>query len=260
MNLDLYLDLIWQGETAVTLLLVFLRMSGFFFLFPVFRRPYCPTPVAVFLAIICALLIAPTLPGHPGGDPWSEIALEGIREITAGAALGFLAFLILVTGQMAGQFLDFQMGFFTASEVDPMLGVRVPLVGNYLYLLSMVLFLSFDGHHHVLRVLQESFTEVPLGTPLSSAVLPQVFSFMSWMFRAAFQVSLPVLACLFVTSVGLGILARTMPQLNLFVLGIPIRILVGMTMLLAMTGVYANFFRDGSGERMLDLFRLLRVW
>ncbi|MFO8059877.1 MAG: flagellar biosynthetic protein FliR, partial [Bacillota bacterium] len=177
-----------------------------------------------------------------------------------GGALGFLASLILVAAQVAGQFLDFQMGFFTASEVDPVMGVRVPLVGNYLYLLSMVLFLSFDGHHHLLRVLRESFTEIPPGSPLSSALLPGAFSFMSWMFRAAFQISLPVLACLFVTSVALGILARTMPQLNLFVLGIPIRILVGMTMLMVTTTVYASFFRDESGERILDLFRLLGAW
>ncbi len=255
------LDLVGQQEQAVIFLLVFLRMSGFFFLFPIFKRPYCPNPVSIFLALLSALLITPTLPGGaPGGDPWSQLALLGVREVAVGAALGFLASLILVTGQVAGQFLDFQMGFFTASEVDPVMGIRVPLVGNYLYLFSMVLFLSFNGHHHLLRVMRESFTEISLGASLSPAVLPQVFSFMSWMFRAAFQISLPVLACLFVTSVALGILARTMPQLNLFVLGIPIRILVGMTMLMAITGVYASFFRDGSGDRILDLFRLLRVW
>ncbi|MFO8059629.1 MAG: flagellar biosynthetic protein FliR, partial [Bacillota bacterium] len=72
-------ELMWGGDSGVTLLLVFLRMSGFFFLFPLFRRPYCPTPVAAFLALLCSLLIAPTLTPLPGPDPALHLVLAGIR-------------------------------------------------------------------------------------------------------------------------------------------------------------------------------------
>ena len=255
------MDALIQPEQSLAFFLIFLRMGGFFFLFPLFSRPYCPPQVALFLALVCAALLMPVVPDpHLAAvSDWGAVLLI-LRELAVGIILGFCTLMILVVAHVAGQFVDFQMGFFTASEVDPMLGIRVPLVGNLLYLFSLVLFLSFNAHHHLLVVLRDSFVQVPLGTPLSGVVLRHVLSLMSWMFRAALQISLPILACLFVTAVVLGILSRAMPQLNLFVLGIPLRIAMGMTMLLAMTSVYAGFFRESTGERVTDLLRLLRVW
>ncbi len=255
------MDAMIQPVEPLAFFLVFIRMAGFFFLFPVFARPYCPPQLALFLALVCAALLMPVIPDPQLGrvSDW-EAVLCILRELAVGITLGFSTLMILVVTHVAGQFVDFQMGFFTASEVDPMLGIRVPLVGNLLYLFSLVLFLSFNGHHHLLRVLCESYAQVPLGAPLSGVILPHFISLMSWLFRAALQISLPVLACLFVTAVVLGILSRAMPQLNLFVLGIPLRIAVGMTMLLAMTSVYAGFFRESTSDRVTDLFRLLRVW
>ncbi len=260
MAFELHLD----PMTALGFMYIFLRMSGFFFLFPLFSRPYCPVHVSIFLALLCAFLLAPAvqIDGEIAPDTISDMAvlLTAVREITIGAMIGFSALLLLLIGQTAGQFLDFQMGFFTASEVDPVMGTRIPLVGNYLYLFSIVLFLSFDGHHYLLRALKESFTIAPPGTPFSTAGIPAVLGFMSWMFRSALQISLPVMAALLLASVALGVLARAMPQLNLFVLGIPIRIILGMTMLLSITAIYASFFSDVTADHIGDIVRMLRMW
>ncbi len=250
--------------TVLGFLYIFLRMSGFFFIFPLFSRPYCPVHVSVFLAILCALLLTPgtEIEAVTAGDSVTDmrVLLAGVREITIGVMIGFSALLLLLMGQTAGQFLDFQMGFFTASEIDPVMGTRIPLMGNYLYLFSVVLFLSFNGHHYLLRALEESLTVAPPGSQLSIAGIPALLGFMSWMFRCALQISLPVMAALMLTSVALGILARAMPQLNLFVLGIPLRIILGLTMLLAMTAIYATFYRNASIDHIGDIVRMIRMW
>ena len=258
------IDLYMQPEIMITFFYVFLRLSGFFFLFPIFTRPLCPAPVSIFLALLCALLLLPNALEAAevavGETTGMAFILPAARELLLGLAVGFCSMMVLVLGQVAGQFLDFQMGFFTATEIDPVMGTRVPLVGNYLYLFSLVLFLTFNGHHYLLKALGDSFTVVPVGSSFSRAAIPPILTFMSWMFKCAFQVSLPVLAALLVASAALGILARSMPQLNLFVLGIPIRIIIGATMLMVMTTLYASYFRDVTARQIGDITQLLRVW
>ena len=258
------LVLSWDPEIYVGFFLVFLRTSGFFYIFPLFSRPYCPNAVRIMLALVTALLLAPTAELDPGvlavAMDWTGLVIPAIREMTVGVTLGLAALLILVAGQLAGQYLDLQMGFFTASQIDPVMGGRMPLVGQYLYLCALVVFLGFDGHHHVLTVLKESLTRVPGGAPFSVAGLPDLFGMMSWLFYASLRISIPVMAALFLASVALGIIGRAMPQLNVFVLGIPLRILVGFTLLVGLVPIYVAFFRDASSERLTVLFRMLAVW
>ncbi len=254
----------WETEGYLNFFLVFMRISGFFYIFPLFSRPYCPNQVRIMLALVTAGLIAPSASLHPdvatiAGD-WSMLILPAVREITVGAILGFTALMILMAGQIAGQYLDLQMGFFTASQIDPVMGGRMPLVGQYLYFVALVVFLGFRGHHILLIALSESLEWIPCGAPLSVAGLPHVFRMMSWLFSASLRISLPVIAALFIASTALGIIGRAMPQLNVFVLGIPLRILVGFTLLVAMVPIYVAFFRETASEQITVLFRILEVW
>ncbi len=259
------LTLDWPWPAGLAFMLVFLRMSGFFTIFPLFSRPYCPITVQIFLALLTAAMLGPGLimdavPLLAGRLEMLQFALLAVREITLGVALGFSAYVIIVVGQMAGQFLDYQMGFFTASEIDPQFGTNIPLMGNYLYLFTLIIFVGVNGHHHLLRILRESFTHAPLGAPFTPQALSPMFELVSWMFSAAIQLSLPVLGCLFATAVAMGVLARTMPQLNIFVLGIPLRILMGFVILLAGVPVYGAFLRGQTIDQLDQLMRILRAW
>ncbi len=254
----------WDTKAYTIFFLVFLRMSGFFYIFPLFSRPYCPTQVRIMLALVLAALLAPSTGLDPQvmatGVDWSALVVPAIRELTVGVTIGFAALMILVAGQLAGQYLDLQMGFFTASQIDPVMGGRMPLVGQYLYFVALVTFLGFDGHHVLLSVMRESLNVIPVGAAFSTAGLPHVFHMMSWLFYASLRISIPVMAALFVASVAIGIVGRAMPQLNVFVLGIPLRILVGFTLLVGLVPIYVAFFRETTGEQVGMLFRMLEVW
>jgi len=259
------LSIDWPWPISLAFLLAFLRLSGFFAVFPLFSRPYCPVTVQVFLALLTSALLAPGLAGEAvhlldGGLQMLQMGLLAAREMILGGALGFSAYVIIIVGQMAGQFLDYQMGFFTASEIDPQFGTSIPMMGNYLYLMTLVLFVGINGHHQLLRILRESFNRVPLGSPFAPEALTHMFDLIGWMFAAAVQLSLPVLGCLFATAVAMGVLARTMPQLNIFVLGIPLRILMGFVILLAGVPMYASFLRGQTADQIGNLMRILGAW
>ncbi len=255
---------VWEAKQYLLFFMTLMRFAGFFSVFPLFRRPYCPGRVGMALALITTALLVPTIaadetlmdiPSHATG-----LVVPALREATVGIAVGFTALMILLAGQLAGQYLDLQMGFFTASQIDPVMGGRLPLVGQYLYFVALITFVGFNGHHIVLAALRDSLDKIPVGTPLSVGGFPIIFDTMGWLFYTSLQIALPVMAALFVASVGLGIIGRAMPQLNVFVLGIPLRILVGFTLLLALVPLYATHFRITAGDRIKVLFQMLEVW
>ncbi len=254
----------WEPTGVLMFFLVFLRLSGFFLPLPFFSRPYCPPSVQVLLSLILAALLAPgaSLASEVFADDliFGALVAFGLRDFLVGFLIGFAALLVIMAAQMAGQYLDFQMGFFTAAQIDPRLGERVPLTGNFLYVVALVLFLGINGHHHLLNILNESLELVPPGTRLSASGVAGLFPFMSWMFLASFRISVPILAVLFVATVALGIVGRTMPQLNVFVLGIPLRILLGMLVLLAIVPLYVTYFQTLISDQLGALLRLLEAW
>jgi len=255
------MNLTWLETSFTTCFLVFVRLSGFFFLFPLSANRQVPVVYRAGLGAISALALASAVDPFRGPAPdLISLALLVSRELAIGLALGYLSLLLLTVGQVAGQFADYEMGFGMVQVIDPQFGQRVPLIGNFLYLLGILVFLALNGHHILLATLHSSFSVLPLGSGLPTGVCPGIFSFVSWMFGAALRVSLPVLGALFITSAALGILARTMPQLNVFVVGLPLKILVGMAVLAAALPIYSTvleyLYRDGTGR----IARILLKW
>jgi len=155
--------------------------------------------------------------------------------------MGLAAGLVFMAVQVAGEVIDWEMGFAIVNVLDPAYGTPMPLVGSFLYLLSLLIFLELDGHHLVLGGLAKSIQAVPPGqVMLGGDLYDLLFRAFARMFLAGVEISAPVLGALFVTSVVLGILARTVPELNVFVVGIPLKILVGFFLLLAVLPVFTG--------------------
>ncbi|MTI65708.1 MAG: flagellar type III secretion system protein FliR [Firmicutes bacterium] len=173
-----------------------------------------------------------------------------IKETIFGLILGYLTNIIFVSLQMAGQMIDFQSGFAIASSFDPVTGNRVSLYGKIYYWLGLMLFFVVDGHHYLIYALAKSFELVPLTKydfkNMGATTIGKLFT---ESFVIAFQIAVPLIFILLLSTIVIGLLARTVPQINIFILGMPLKVLVGiLTMIVLLPAI---------GNQMIDIIETL---
>ncbi len=211
----------------------FVRIGALLLAAPLFGARTVPVRVRVALALVLALVVAPVLPPPVPVDPLSLAgALVAVREALIGAVLGFLLQMVFGAMAMGGEIVALSMGLAFASVVDPERGASVPLVGQYFVIFSTLVFLAFDGHLALVTLLVESFVLMPPETePFGAAGFWEVAAWGSEMFEAAVLVALPAAASLLVASVSMGMIARSAPQLNVFAVGFPLTLTLGLVVL-----------------------------
>lgn len=221
-------------------LLIFVRVTSFFLMMPLFSYRTIPTNHKVGIGFFLTWIIYYTL-----DIPVIEIDLSYflliMKEAFVGIVIGFIAYLMLSAIQVAGGLIDFQMGFAIANVIDPQTGAQSPLMGQYFYTIALLLLLTIDGHHLMIDGIYHSYQFISLDQawlPFGDTnIIEFVLRTFSQMFMLAFQMALPVVGSLFLVDVALGIMARTVPQLNIFVVGVPIKIAVGLIMIFILMSV-----------------------
>lgn len=207
----------------------FLRIFGLILAEPILGHASVPQPAKIGLAIFIALVLAPVLPPLPAVEPSSAAGiLIGAQQLLIGLAIGFTLRIALTGIEAAGQLIGLQMGLGFAVFFDPQSSAQTAVVGQFLGLFAILIFLSIDGHVLVITALARSFTTLPISaepvTPLGWRLL------VGWggeIFRTGLIISLPVIAALLVTNIAIGILTRAAPQLNIFAVGFPLTLTVG---------------------------------
>jgi flagellar biosynthetic protein FliR len=216
-------------------ILVFLRVSAIVVLMPVFGDLTVPARVKAALAIIISFLIFPVIPLPPALVGTDNLALTMVRmggEVIAGAAIGFSARIILAAVQMAGELIGIQMGVSIANVIDPITSQQVSIVADFLYLVALLVFLSVDAHHIFIAAMSESYKTVPmLGIHFGGSLAREMLFMTQSLFVTAIKISAPVIAVLTFINVGLGIVARTVPQINVFIVGFPLQVAAGLVMI-----------------------------
>lgn len=221
-------------------LLILVRVISFFLMMPLFSYRTIPTFYKIGLGFFLSWLMFYAI--HP---PTLEINgvyfLLIIKEALVGVLIGFIAYMMMSAIQIAGGFIDFQMGFAIANIIDPQTGAQSPLMGQYLYIFAMLFLLSVNGHHLLIDGIYNSYKFIPMNQPWlplghSNVVLYLIRSF-GTMFTVASQMSIPVVGSLFLVDVALGIVARTVPQMNIFVVGYPVKFMVSFIVLITVMGV-----------------------
>ncbi|MBS2968998.1 flagellar type III secretion system protein FliR [Metabacillus sp. KIGAM252] len=244
-------------------LLLFVRMSAFMITLPLFSYRTIPAYHKAGFSFFLALIMYETLKPQ-------ELEINGfyfqllMKEVFIGLMIGFIAYLIYSGIMIAGSFMDFQIGFAIANIIDPQTGTQSPLVAQLLNTLALLLMLSLNAHHMLLDGVFYSFQYIPPETvsfSLNSEAIPEfIIKSFSIMFLIAFQMSLPIVGSLFIIDIALGIVAKTVPQMNIFVVGLPVKMLSAFILLIIVMG--ALFFTmeglfETMAETMRDLIRLL---
>ncbi|PIC65620.1 flagellar biosynthetic protein FliR [Sporosarcina sp. P13] len=222
-------------------LLILTRITSFFVTIPLFSYRSIPATQRLIFAAILAWMMSYSV-DIPTLNIDGQYILLVIKEAIVGLSIGIAAFIIMSAIQMAGGFIDFQMGFAIANVIDPQTGAQSPLLGQFFNSLAMLLLLAINGHHMLLDGIFYSYEFVPINElwpPFAEERMAEfvVLTFAK-AFALAFQMAIPVVATLFLVDLALGITARTVPQLNIFVVGFPIKIGVSFIVLLTMASVF----------------------
>lgn len=243
----------WLEQSVPVFMLIFCRITSFFVVAPIYTARGVPTTFKIGISFIVTVLVFLTFGlGQTVAQDMSYVLLI-IQEVLIGLLLGFTAFLMMAVVQTAGGLIDIQIGFSMANVIDPITGVSTPLIGNFKYMMALLVFLNMNGHHFLLDAIMYSYDWMPItGNVFSKIQDGSVTEFLittfAYSFVLALQMSAPIVAALFLTDVGLGFLARTAPQFNVFVIGIPLKIIVGLILLLllmpGLTGLFENLFAE----------------
>ncbi|MFD1360353.1 flagellar biosynthetic protein FliR [Lentibacillus salinarum] len=247
-------------------LLIFVRIAAFFVTLPLFSYATIPTPFKIGFSFFLALIMYATVesPAVPIDQTYLLLLM---KEAVVGLLIGLLAYMILSAVQIAGGFIDFQMGFAIANVVDPQTGAQSPLIGQYFYILALMFLLSVNGHYLLIDGIFYSYQLIPPETfiPLQNngdEMAQFIIQTFNQMFLIAFQMAIPIVGCLFLVDVALGIIARTVPQLNVFVVGLPLKIFVSFVAILVFLSLYIVLV-DNLFETMFaairDLMHLSRM-
>jgi flagellar biosynthetic protein FliR len=211
--------------------LVFLRITALLVMIPVFGDRTVPARVKAGLGLILAVVIYPflktdSLPPYSANLIYMTIGMAG--EVLIGVIIGFAARSIFAGVQAAGEVIGFQMGFSMASVLDPLSNTQISALSEFQYLLAMMVFLLVDGHHIFLNAIVESYRSIPpLGFSFSGPLMQTLFNFTRDVFVIAIKISAPIMAVMIFVNIGLGVIARTVPQINVFIVGFPLQIAVG---------------------------------
>jgi flagellar biosynthetic protein FliR len=206
------------------------RILGMITAAPLFGNNSVPRRTKVVLGILVAMIIAPAIPALPAADPMSLAGLLiVVQEFLIGAAMGFSMRIVFAAVEMAGEVASLTMGLGFASVFDPQTRGRSSAVSQFLALVATMAFLAINGHLLLLEVLAESFFTLPVSaTPFSSGGVLELARWGGTIFSTGLQLCLPIVAALLITNVALGILTRAAPQLNIFGIGFPVSLGVGL--------------------------------
>lgn len=218
------------AEYRETFLLVMFRLGSMMAFAPVLGHRSIPLSHRAGLAVLLAAILTPVL--GPAPAPMTDgvrLTLAVAGEIFVGLAIGFIATLVTSAMLVAGELIGFEMGLGIAGIYDPAMGQQLNVVSRFLQLVALLLFVSVNGHHLLLQAVASSFQRVrPGAVLLHPAASSSVVSLGGKLFRSGLELAAPVVAVLFVANVGLALVARVSPQMNIFILGVPVTIALGL--------------------------------
>ncbi|MFO1413497.1 MAG: flagellar biosynthetic protein FliR [Burkholderiales bacterium] len=211
----------------------FFRFAALLQTAPVTSHVSVPRRVRLGLALLLTIVVAPTLPPVAAGSPFTATGLLLIVEqLAIGFAIGFTMQLAFAAVTLAGDLIGLQMGLSFASLMDPAHNDQVPLVGAFLSLVLTLAFLAMNGHLLLVTALVHTFEAFPISADaLARLDWRHLAQGATVIFAAGFAIALPAVAALLVASLALGVLTRTAPQLNLFAVGFPLTLGIGILML-----------------------------
>jgi len=244
-----------------SMLLVLVRVTALIAAAPILGDRQIPQMVKVGLGVFVALLLLPLLSPAPSTYTTTPAFLLAVaKEVMVGVTLGFVAHLMFYGIQFSGQFVSLQMGFAAAQIFDPSSESNVPVIGQFYYIVAVLLYFAVGGHQFLIEALRTSFEAIPLtGLHWESSFFQYMIGLTSDVFTIALRIAAPVFVTILLTEFALGMLARLVPQMNIFIFGFPLKILAGMLMIAISMPIFGRVFRVVYQTSQTDLYRIIQL-
>ena len=247
------------ASSLTLFLLITARMSGCILFNPLLGRRGIPGLVKggfILMLSLSAFALTPLPEQVP--DTLLTLALTFLLELFLGYVLGLIVSIFFYIPLMAGSIVDLQMGLSMASAYDPASGIQVTATSSLLNIFMSLLFFAANGHHTLIRIFFSSGLVVPFGAVSLGdefyAAMIQIFIDCTIL---GIKLSMPILAAEMMGQVGMGILMKAIPQINVFAINIELKVIVGLAMLLILLVPFSEFLLDAETEMLLTLQRIL---
>ncbi|MCU0640474.1 MAG: flagellar biosynthetic protein FliR [Candidatus Margulisbacteria bacterium] len=252
------------GQIAIYFLIL-ARLGGVFIQAPLFNSRSFFTSAKVAFALWTALVlwfvtpVSPVLPTSLSG-----FILTLVAEVAVGFLIGFIANVMFIAIQSAGEIIDMQMGLSVAQALDPVFGAVISIIGRLTFFTALVIFLSMDGHHLLLSAFHHSFTILPAGQIANfsqPALVEQLLTIGSGLWLTAIKIAAPVILLIFLADFTFGIVSRVAPQVNVFMLGFQVKPLLGLfgiSLLVPFIVKYISRLIESMGAEIVKLLLFLR--
>ena len=244
----------------IAMTLVFFRMSSLVLTMPFFGGKQIPPQVKMAFVLGLTVLIYKTIDFEQAYIPTSiwEYGILIAKEMAIGIFLGSIASLGFFGVQLGGEIIGIQMGLAQGQALDPLTQTNIPTIGQFFTLFIMVIFLLFNGHHYLLRIFMDSYEYVPIFTPhYTERIFEFVIRSFNIVIEMGMRVAIPGLAFAFILRVVFGFMARLVPQMNIFVLSLPIQILGGLIITSFCLPLIVILFQGTMNKVFEDMYRLL---
>jgi flagellar biosynthetic protein FliR len=246
-----------------TFFLILVRVFSMLAIFPIFSAPQIPHHVRLGLGALIAFILFRVVPTITLQPNFFELVAAVVAQVVLGVIVGYIASLVFVSIQFAGELIDLQIGFAVANVINPTTQQNITVIGEFELAIATLIFLITDSHHLFIQGIAGSFTLVPLPfINLDPSVMSNAVTFLSLALFNVFKIAAPPAAALFIANVALSFMARVAPQMNVFVIGFPMQIGVGLTVLALSLGLLGTVGPDIFHEvaRQMDaVMRGLRV-
>lgn len=235
--------------------LLFIRVSGLILSSPIFGRQNIPQSAKIAYSLALTYFFFTTVPPQYApalvGSVFGFVLLCAL-ELLLGLVMGFLLTMFFSIAFVSGQMIDMQMGFGMANVFDVQSNASVPLIGNMLNIMMLLIFFAVDGHQHLIGLMYLTILRIPIG---AVAFVPELGLMIAQLFSTAFllavQMTMPMVASGIIGEAILGVIIRTVPQMNVFNVGMPLKVLLGFVVLMLVLPVY-GYFTEGIFQTMFE--------
>jgi len=258
------LDFINFGAEKVQLfILLLMRTAGIIMTAPIFSHKSIPRRITVAMSLGLTTVLMPLMAGTPLPQSLGmvELVILCLKEVFVGILIGLVFTIIFLGIRLAGSVVGYQIGFAMVNVMDPNSPEPVSILGEFWMLLGTLIFLMINGHHVIISGLVDSFKIIPLGMATPSGNVGEWFiKYSSFVFVLAIKFAAPVIIAIFLTEAGMGVLARTMPQMNIFIVGFPLKIFVGLFVVAASLPAFSYVLRKVCLNLDQELAYLMKIY
>ena len=245
----------------ILLIIIFVRVVTVLSVAPIFSNEVIPVQIRLAISLFFAFTLFPILRDqlpHINLDFLSFVILVLIETVT-GLIIGFMIHMIFLGMQIAGELMGYDLGLNVATMYDPETGNN-PVMGRFFYYTSILIFLFLNGHHFIVESIKISYESIPIsGFVISNDFIEKAVKITSTIFIVAIKIAAPVIISLFLTNIALGIMARVVPQMNIFIVGFPLKIGIGLLVITAMIPFAFVIFKKLLNIFEFSIVELIRV-